>query len=233
MRNRATAIRIVVIVWIVAAVARRRRPGARPDPARAGLRPRVEREPRDPAARRDRLARLLGGPCGAVLHPRGQPARAAHRRGERRRAARQHPGPDDLDRYHARRRARALRSTAPWRSRSISRGPASRPTSAPLPMPTSTEPTARGAGHRAAVVVHVSISDLRRHRDRAAGAARQPEDPIPRHVARCHPLLLVLCARRQGRCGAAQRQRCHRDARRRSAPIASSAPSSAGSGTAT
>ena len=58
---------------------------------------------------------------------------------------------------------------------------------------------AAGAGDRPAVEVHLPLAGLRRRRDADAGAARQQDDRVPRHLAGRDPLVLGLPARRQGR----------------------------------
>ena len=56
-----------------------------------------------------------------------------------------------------------------------------------------------GAGHRAAVAVHLPLPAVRRVRDDPADAAGQPVGPVQRDLAGRHPQLLGLPARREGR----------------------------------
>ena len=100
----------------------------------------------------------------------------------------------------------------------------------------SQSPQARsssGSGDRPAVAVHVPLPVARRHRVEPARAAGGHGHRAPRHLARCHPLLLGLRARRQGRRQPRRRQRRLRRRRRARRRSTSAVPSSAGSGTVT
>ena len=88
-------------------------------------------------------------------------------------------------------------------------------------------------GDRAAVGVHVPLSDVRRRRSASPRAARRHADPAARHLARRDPLVLGLPARRQGRREPGRRQRRLRHDQGSADSSTSTAPSSAGYGTAT